>query len=183
LQKLSLDASSPAGHKNLLDLLLRQNPDFLDLSEAIKSHATHVNKLIHRFIEKFVTTVERFRDIILNERQNAIAKEGLSDIFKEKTAVMYDDIDEAASFIVIYCDLCADSYFADTKGKILAVLPNMRQSSNFIYVASQIDYIPVDKTLINSISIILANENGKPLNLRPSFTPSYLQLKFKKIIK
>jgi hypothetical protein len=32
LQKLSLDASSPAGHKNLLDLLLRQNKISLSLS-------------------------------------------------------------------------------------------------------------------------------------------------------
>lgn len=142
------------------DELKKKYESYDKIYESIKKYNFKLNELVHRFVEKFVTTVERIRDEIVK-------------FLKLKYEHSVD------KFVIVYSDICKYGFFGDTKVKVLGVFQNV--TNEILEKAKTFHFVPVESTLIKNISIILANESGQRLNLSPSLVPTLVVLKFKKM--
>lgn len=140
--------------------LIQKYKNFKEIYSAIKRYNIKMNILVHRFIEKFLKSVEKVRNEITSEMKLSMSP-------------------SQKQFIIVYADICKFSFLANTKAKVLGVF--IVNSRGALERSSNFHFIPVEKTMIKNISIVLADANGEKLNLIPSSTPSYLCLKFKKM--
>lgn len=153
--------------KSLMELHQNEHHknDFYRVQQAMRKYIQASNNMIHNFIEHFVSTVEDVRDSILNERNMTT-------------------IQRKSNFILAYSDICSESIIGDRRGRLLNLYKNnSRSADGFNIHDPNPRYVPVDKTIIREISIVLTDENGIFLNLVNSSTPSCVVLNFQKMNK
>lgn len=124
----------------------------------IQLTAQRSNTLIRLFIERFVKTVLTLRDQIMKERS-------LPPVRSEK-------------FLLVYSDVVKEQFLADTKARVLGIFP-FNSDKEFSMKLTQLDFNPVSKQVIHSISIALMDQDGNEINLRASTVPSFVSLKFR----
>lgn len=128
--------------------------------EIIYNMRNNSDHMIRRFIERFVSTVETIRNEILLERKITVQ--------------------DNENFIFVYADIVRESYLSNIKARILSVFPKSTDGESVHIKQDILNYEAVDRSIINSISIIVSDEFGSLLNLAPSLSPTHIVLKFRR---
>lgn len=159
LEKFRLEYKTDKDSKPIYEKLISAYKTKEKFGDILCKSSQFSNILLKRFIQKFVSSVEQAKIKILSERN------------------FVDAPVTPGNLIIVYCDLVDESYFANTKARVLAVFP---ASSNSIAYKSHVhDYLPISKSIISSISIKITDSFSNPFPFIDGFNATYIALKFK----
>lgn len=85
------------------------------------------------------------------------------------------------SYLIVYCDIISSSIVGNTIAKLLYISKRKSLDEDFNLILDKIKFFPVEKNYIEDITILFAAEDGSQINFVDSWTPSCVQLLFRKI--
>lgn len=88
------------------------------------------------------------------------------------------------SYLYIYTDIVKPRSIADNNVRYLRVIPlnNKSQNVDAVHIKFEnIEYVRLEQTYIENISILITDGFGKQINFSPSTSPVYVMLHFKKM--
>lgn len=84
------------------------------------------------------------------------------------------------TFIYVYSDIIKTRFCSSQLVRVLRVIPNVEMNQKRIEF-SNVEYCPLERTNFDSISLLLADGQGKKIPFNASKTPTYVQLHFKRV--
>jgi hypothetical protein len=93
----------------------------------------------------------------------------------------YMPMDFVGSFMYVYTDVIAQRHVGDEYHRVLNVLPINEVAPEYTIIKN-VQYYPVNKKEINSISILLTDEKSNLIPLEGGYNPTCVTLHFKKDI-
>lgn len=82
-------------------------------------------------------------------------------------------------FIFVYSDIIRGRIIGDTIGRFLRVIPLTDNTRDLQF--RHVEFVPVEKNYIESITILLANNFGERIQFKASTVPTYVSLCFKRL--
>ncbi len=99
--------------------------------------------------------------------------------FEGKTGV---DIHRDSLAVYVYCDLVEHRPVGDVMAPLLRIVPTVDKSADIIHrIYEKPHYISLAKRQFNTVEILLATDNGKPLQLESGTTVVTLHLRPKRV--
>lgn len=92
-----------------------------------------------------------------------------------------DGSTELPTILFIYSDIIKPRCIGNKNIRCIRVLPYKGQS--ICYDFHNVEYYPLEISIINDISILIANSDGTQYNFQSSTTPNFITLHFRKHIK
>lgn len=89
----------------------------------------------------------------------------------------YEDSRQEYDIMYIYTDIIKPRVIGDKSARYLRVVPTNK--SERILRFNHIEYCPVEKTVIESISIKITDGQGELANFKSNYIPTYVMLHFK----
>jgi hypothetical protein len=119
----------------------------------------------------------------LEKRNKPLLSEALQKLFQKRAltqapAAIQNIGNESTEFVYIYTDIIKPRYISDILARYLRVIPNASTNRHIRF--KHIEYIPIETTYIESISILITDGQGEKVNFNSSSTPTYVMLHFKK---
>lgn len=81
-------------------------------------------------------------------------------------------------FIYVYCDAIRSRIIGEQATKCLRIIPLIDNSRDIQF--KNVEYLPIEKTYLDSISIVLANSYGERIAFESGTVPTFLMLHFKR---
>lgn len=81
-------------------------------------------------------------------------------------------------YIYIYTDLIKPRFIGKDRSRFLRIAPIFHNENRICF--NHIEYCPIEKTYVDSISILIMDGYGKRINFIESYIPTYIMLHFKK---
>lgn len=151
------------GHSKYFNDNLNFYTSYRAMDKSRQKHLIQVNKLIHKYINRFVDVVKTVREEILQENNQKLEN-------------------RLGSYLIFYADFLQPSYIAETQARVLYIAPFDRKNTHQIKEIDNVVFKRVEKAQIKQVSLSLKNEFGENFDFVPSFTPTFIHLIFRKIV-
>jgi len=115
--------------------------------------------MLYGYIDLFVDNIHNFQSLLIKEKD------------------FTNNVD--SGFMMIYVDCISPRNFGDGYLNVLQMIP-LREVLHEYTAIRNIQYFPVNKTLLTDISIKIADEYGNPIPFENSYSPTVVTLHFKK---
>lgn len=142
--------------------------DVEEILQSLKSLTTKVQ----------LSSVQNTLALKLVQLQNSV-EEINNRIKRTPLPAEQQNISSDFNILYVYTDIIKPKIIGNMHTRYLKVLPVLTNSNQIIRFR-HVEYCPIEKTFIESISIKITDAQGELLNFKPSYVPTYVMLHFKK---
>lgn len=141
------------------------NNDTKRMNSERRAQLRSTDVLLRRFINRFVSAVEKARDDILKDRVTHTMKE--------------------THFLMLYCDIIQLQIVGSSLAKVVYMIPYQTNTIHVSFLDERVrdvQYARLEKTKFKSITFSLRNEHGELINFVSGISNNFIALHFRKII-
>jgi hypothetical protein len=136
------------------------------LHKSRKKHLYKANKMIHKFIEHFVSLVEE---------QSAEMSEDFEFENVDLTIGQYP-------WLFLYFDGIMEQFVGEKKLKVIFTSPILKKAEEYVHIkVDNIQYAKVGSPRLKTVSFLFLDQHGKQMSFVPSFSSNHVALKFRRI--